>query len=144
MQEIIHRVQYYETDRMGITHHSNYLRFMEEARVAFMERVGFPYARLEEMGIVSPVTGVNCKYLSPTTFDDRVAVDVSVRAFNGVVLTIGYEMTKQDGTRVFTGTSDHCFLNREGHFVRLKREHPAFYDMLMQQLEATGGNETNE
>lgn len=144
MQCIIHRVQYYETDRMGITHHSNYLRFMEEARVAFMEQLGFPYARLEEMGIISPVTGVNCKYVAPTTFDDRVAVSVSVLAFNGVVLTIGYEMTKQDGTRVFTGTSDHCFLNREGHFVRLKREHPAFYAMLMQQVEATGGNKANE
>ena len=31
----IHRVHYYETDRMGVTHHSNYIRMMEEARVDF-------------------------------------------------------------------------------------------------------------
>ena len=44
MQTLTHRVQYYETDRMGVTHHSNYIRFMEEARVAYLEQLGFPYA----------------------------------------------------------------------------------------------------
>lgn len=143
-QPYVHRVQYYETDKMGVTHHSNYIRFMEEARVAFMEQIGFPYARLEALGVLSPVTGIDCRYLAPTTFDDRVTVAVSVRAFNGVVLTMGYEMTNQDGKRVFTGTSSHCFLNREGHFVRLKREQPEFYALLMQQLEAEGGEEQHE
>ena len=28
-----HKVQYYETDGMGIVHHSNYIRWFEEARV---------------------------------------------------------------------------------------------------------------
>ena len=111
MQALTHRVQYYETDRMGVTHHSNYIRFMEEARVAYLEQLGFPYAELERRGVISPVTAVNCKYLATTTFDDRITVDVRVEAFNGVVLTIGYDMTKQDGTRVFTGSSEHCFLN---------------------------------
>lgn len=116
MQTLTHRVQYYETDRMGVTHHSNYIRFMEEARVAYLEQLGFPYAELERRGVISPVTAVNCKYLATTTFDDRITVDVRVEAFNGVVLTIGYDMTKQDGTRVFTGSSEHCFLNPEGAF----------------------------
>lgn len=34
-----HTVQYYETDRMGITHHSNYIRWMEEARVDFLQQL---------------------------------------------------------------------------------------------------------
>ena len=87
MQALTHRVQYYETDRMGVTHHSNYIRFMEEARVAYLEQLGFPYAELERRGVISPVTAVNCKYLATTTFDDRITVDVRVEAFNGVVLT---------------------------------------------------------
>lgn len=33
----IHQVKYYECDRMGITHHSNYVRIMEEARIDFLE-----------------------------------------------------------------------------------------------------------
>lgn len=78
MQALTHRVQYYETDRMGVTHHSNYIRFMEEARVAYLEQLGFPYAELERRGVISPVTAVNCKYLATTTFDDRITVDVRV------------------------------------------------------------------
>ena len=59
MQALTHRVQYYETDRMGVTHHSNYIRFMEEARVAYLEQLGFPCAELERRGVISPVTAVN-------------------------------------------------------------------------------------
>ena len=136
MRAWTHRIQYYETDRMGITHHSNYIRIMEEARVDYLEQLGFPYAEMERRGIISPVTAVNCKYLATTTFDDRIRVDVRVIAFNGVVLTVGYEMTNQDGKHVFTGSSQHCFLNREGQILRLKREQPEFYAALAAQVES--------
>ena len=43
-----HEVQYYETDRMGITHHSNYVRWMEEARTFFLREIGWPYEKIEE------------------------------------------------------------------------------------------------
>ncbi|MBP3888618.1 MAG: acyl-CoA thioesterase, partial [Cellulosilyticum sp.] len=62
MKNYIHKVQYYETDRMGITHHSNYIRWMEEARMDFLEQIGWPYEKLEEDQIISPVTSVDCKY----------------------------------------------------------------------------------
>jgi len=50
-----HTVQYYETDKMGITHHSNYIRWMEEARVDFMSQIGWDYAKLEKEGVICPV-----------------------------------------------------------------------------------------
>ena len=50
-----HKVHYYETDKMGVTHHSNYIRWMEEARVAYLAEVGWDYARLESLGMISPV-----------------------------------------------------------------------------------------
>ena len=49
-----HKVNYYETDKMGITHHSNYIRFMEEARMNYLSEIGYPMTRLEEEGIASP------------------------------------------------------------------------------------------
>ena len=51
----LHKVQYYETDQMGVVHHSNYIRWFEEARAEWMEAVGLPYAQLEAEGIASPV-----------------------------------------------------------------------------------------
>ena len=44
-----HKVQYYETDQMGIVHHSNYIRWFEEARVDFLDQVDMSYARMEEL-----------------------------------------------------------------------------------------------
>ena len=52
-------VQYYETDMMGIVHHANYIRWMEEARIDFLAQLGFPYARMEAEGVLSPVRSVS-------------------------------------------------------------------------------------
>ena len=134
MTPYVHQVQYYETDRMGITHHSNYIRWMEEARVDFLRQIGWGYDRLEAMGIVSPVTAASCKYLASTTFADEVSVTLSVESFNGVTLCLGYAMVKADGTQVCTGRTEHCFLSREGRFLRLRREFPDFYQTLTSLL----------
>ena len=53
--EYVHQAQYYETDQMGIIHHSNYIRWMEEARIAYMDEMNFPYKKLEAAGINSTV-----------------------------------------------------------------------------------------
>ena len=62
MEAYRHTVKYYETDRMGFTHHSNYLRWMEEARIDCMDSLGWPYARFEKAGIISPVTAIECRF----------------------------------------------------------------------------------
>lgn len=141
MECLSRKINYYETDMMGITHHANYVHLMEEARISFLDKLGYSYHRLEQEGVGSPVRSIACKYLAPTTFDDLVTVDVTVKSFNGVMLTIGYSMRKADGTTVFTGTSEHCFLNRQGHFVRLKRDYPEFFALLMDQVEQASDGE---
>ena len=128
--DYVHIVQYYETDRMGITHHSNYIRWMEEARVDFLSQIGWDYAKLEAAGIVSPVLSVNCEYKRSTTFSDKISVGVSVKEFKGVRLFLYYEMKNEAGETVCLGTTSHTFLNTEGKPVILKREHPEFYGVL--------------
>ena len=128
--EYIHTVQYYETDKMGITHHSNYIRWMEEARVDFLSQIGWEFAKLEDMGIVSPVLSVNCDYKNPTRFADKVYIRVSVKEFKGVKLFLGYEMKNEEGKVVCVGTSSHAFLNTDGMPIRMKREFPELYETL--------------
>ena len=53
-----HTVHYYETDKMGIVHHSNYVRWMEEARVDFLAQIGWAFEKLEANGVISPVIAV--------------------------------------------------------------------------------------
>ncbi|MCR4612132.1 MAG: acyl-CoA thioesterase [Lachnospiraceae bacterium] len=130
MKPYKHTVQYYETDKMGFTHHSNYIRWMEEARVDFFDQIGWSYAKFEEEGLISPVTSVECKYKQSTTFPDEVSIDIKVVEFNGVKLKLGYTMTNQDGKTVCEASSEHCFLSKDGKFVRVKKLYPEFYDVM--------------
>lgn len=134
MERYLHRVQYYETDKMGITHHSNYIRFMEEARMHFLTALGYPMTRLEAEGITSPVVSVQCDYKKTTTYDDVLAIGVVVEAYSGVKLTLSYEMTRADtGELVATATSSHCFLNAQGRPIALRKHAPAL-DALLRTL----------
>ena len=127
MKPYLKRVQYYETDMMGIAHHANYIRWMEEARIDFMDQMGFPYARMEAKGIISPVRAVSCRYKKPCTFGDAVRISVAVEGFNGVVLTLRYDMTREaDGALICQATSEHVFLRRDGGIIRMKRDMPEF------------------
>ncbi len=128
--EYLHTVQYYETDKMGITHHSNYIRWMEEARVAFLSSVGWDYSRIEALGIISPVLNLTCEYKQSTTFSDRIHISVSVREFKGVKLHLAYEMKNEDGKTVCLATSSHAFLDLEGRPIRMKQEQPELYETL--------------
>lgn len=119
MKPYKHLVQYYETDKMGITHHSNYIRWMEEARLDFLRQLGFDYVEFEKIGFVSPVIGINnVKYKKPTTVGEIIDITVSVKAYNTVLLTFHYEMFR-DGVLVCEGDSEHCFISKEGHMIRL-------------------------
>ena len=62
MKPYIRKVNYYETDKMGITHHSNYVRYMEEARLHFLDELGWSFDKLEDEGISSPVISISCNY----------------------------------------------------------------------------------
>ena len=125
MEKYVHKVNYYETDKMGITHHSNYIRWMEEARVDYLDQIGFGYKKLEEEGVISPVAALECEYKSPTTFGDRIAVMVEVEEFKGVKLILRYTMTREeDGKTVFLARSTHGFLNEKGRPIILRNRFP--------------------
>lgn len=130
-----HKVQYYETDKQGVTHHSNYIRIMEETRIDAMEQMGFGYERMEEVGIFSPVMGVTCDYKRPTTFPDTIDVELSVVELSKLKAKFAYKMTC-DGKVVCNGTSLHCFLDRNGRPVAIEEKFPEFYQELQKLFES--------
>lgn len=123
-----HRVSYYETDQMGIVHHSNYIRWFEDARVDFLEQVGFSYDRMEEMGVMIIVLGASCEYRSSARFGDRVLIIPKISEYNGFKMTVTYEViNKADGTLLATGETKHCFTDLSLRPVRVKRDYPEIY-----------------
>lgn len=108
------QVQYYETDRMGIAHHSNYFRWMEEARLDAMKQAGIDVSELEDMGIMIPVTRIECRYIRPFHFGDRLTVSVRITSYNGIRLACGYEIFRgEEKSPAAIGASEHCFLNSQ-------------------------------
>lgn len=129
MKPYIHKVNYYETDKMGITHHSNYIRFMEEARLDYMAQLGFGWDKMEALGISSPVVALECSYKKATTFPDEIEITVKVEKVSAFKLVVGYEMRTGKNV-VFTGTSTHCFLGTSGKPVMLEKEQPEMWQAL--------------
>ena len=126
----LHEVNYYETDKMGITHHSNYIRFMEEARIDWMDQLGYGFDRMEAEGIVSPVVAVSCNYKKTTTFKDLIEISVKVKQLSEVKLILAYDM-RVDGKTVCTGETVHCFFDG-GRPAVIKDRFPTLYDAMIQ------------
>ena len=120
-----HHAKYYETDQMGIIHHSNYIRWMEEARMDLMDQMGLSYKQMEEMEIISPVLSIAVEYHSMVHFDDTVVIQTKLVKYNGIKMEVEYVMTdKETGELRTTARSSHCFLNRSGKPISLKRSYP--------------------
>ena len=129
-----HKVQYYETDKMGIVHHSNYIRWMEEARVDFLEKIDWSYDQLEKVGLVSPVLSLNIDYNHPTYFSDIVSIDVEILELKMSKMRVGYKMTNEEGKVVAKCESSHGFLLSFGRPAILKRDFPGLYEALLTHL----------
>ena len=121
------KINYYETDRMGVVHHSNYIRFLEEARCNLLDRIDMPFDLLEENGITIPVLGVNVDYKYHVTYGDTILVKLFIKEYNGVRMTIGYEVTnKENGNILLTGETKHCFTDNNLKPINLKKVNPEF------------------
>jgi len=126
-----HKAHFYETDKMGIIHHSNYFRWFEEARVDFMDQIGLPYIVMEEAGIHSPLIGVACDYKSMVRFNDRVIIHIKMSSYTGVKMAISYEARDAVTNELRAiGETRHCFLNSNGKIVNLRKVNKEMHDIL--------------
>ncbi len=128
MKPYMLKARYYETDQMGIIHHSNYIRWMEEARIDVLNQLGYPYRRFEEMGYMSPVLHAECEYKKSVKFDDEVKIVVSLQDFGKVKFTLRYDIynMSEGGCLSACGLTRHCFLNKDGRPVMMNKEMKEF------------------
>lgn len=124
-----HVVQYYETDAMQIVHHSNYIRWMEEARLDYLNQIGLAYHQMEEHGIIIPVLSASCEYKIATKYGETVKIFPMIESFNGLKFTVSYRITDlEEKVLHATGTTTHCFLNSQMRPVNIKKVSPEIYD----------------
>lgn len=119
---------YYETDKMGIVHHSNYLRWMEEARIDFLEQAGFPYDKMEEAGIMIPVMTASCRYKRAIKYGDEMMIKMCIEEFNGFKFVVSYQIINVNTGEVHTtGETSHFFVDMDFKPIRTKSSFPEIY-----------------
>lgn len=120
-----HHTKYHETDQQGIIHHSNYVKWMEDARMNLMEQLGLGYKQMETMEIMSPVLSMSVEFRSVVKFDDTVVIDTQMIAYDGYKMEIAYRIyDKNTGEDRAIAKSKHCFVNKSGMPISLKRVYP--------------------
>ncbi len=131
MNPYLHKVQYYETDQMGVVHHANYIHWFEEARLDFLEQLGLPYPMMEAKGYLSPVLSIQCDYKLSAHFGEIVEIRPVIAEFGNVRFCYRYQVLNHEtGALLAAGETTHCFIDREGRVLPLKRKDPALFAAL--------------
>ncbi|MBP7186949.1 MAG: acyl-CoA thioesterase [Ruminococcus sp.] len=129
------KVYYYETDKMSVMHHSNYIRIFEETRVSYLQQAGMPFEDIEAKGLMMPVLSVECRYKRPLVFDEPFAVYAKIVKFNGATLNMEYRIvSRKSGELCAEGTSSHCFTDMNMKPVRTKHSYPDVYQLFADYL----------
>ena len=125
------KANYYETDQMGIIHHSNYIRWFEEARVDFMEQIGYGYEKAIESGIDMVVVEVYCEYKSMVRFSETVNIHISLSELKHLIMAVDYEIYDSVTGEIRTvGKTRHCFFDtKQKRAVSLKKVMPDLYEI---------------
>jgi len=125
------KANYYETDQMGIIHHSNYILWFEEARVNYMEQMGYCYNNAVERGIDFAVVEVQCQYKSMVRFGDIVNIHLSFSELKNITMSVNYQIIDaSSGELRALGKTRHCFYHGEQkRLVSLKKTMPELYEL---------------
>ena len=117
---IPHRVGFHETDAMGIVHHTNYLRFCENARVVWLETHDKSYPAWIASGIHFAVTRVDLEYKQSARFDDRIEITTWLEWVRGASLAMAYRIEREE-TLMVSGRTEHASINDAGRVRRIPR-----------------------
>lgn len=83
------RVDFCDIDSTGVMWHGNYCKYYEDARCRLLEKVGFPYGRIEKEGYQIPIISLTIKYSKPCCFDQEIEVTATLIEYKHL-LTIKY------------------------------------------------------
>lgn len=127
-------VYYYETDRMGIVHHSNYIRWMEEARMDWMDQIGWNYKLIEDDRIIIPVLSASAEYKTMCRYGDTVSIFVKLAEYTGVRIGFSYEIRDKETNELrCLGQTSHCLLDEDNKILFVKKTYPE-KDILFKEL----------
>jgi len=120
ISETRHRVNYSETDQMGVVYHAEYLVWLDVARTEHLRQTGVSYADLERQGFRLAVGEARIRYRQPARYDDPIRVRCWVRERASRRITFGYAVEHADrGDLLVTATTSLMVLDADFRWARL-------------------------
>ena len=123
--------RYAETDKMGIVHHSVYPVWYEVARTEGIKKIGISYSEMEKLGIMTPLSELNCKYIAPADYEDVLIIQVEISKVTPARVVFEYKVYKEkDNTLINTGSTMHAFVGKNLKPLNLKKQFPDIFEKI--------------
>ncbi len=121
MVTVTMQVHFYDTDMMGIAHHSNHIRWFECGRVEYFRKAGVDLLELMDEGITFPIKKVTCEYISPVNFDDKIDIETRLFKLSRAQMVFHFRIVrKETGELLATGETQNVFTHKDsGSIARL-------------------------
>ena len=105
------RVNYFDTDQMGVVWHGNYIKYFEMAREELFRTLGLPYSEVEKAGIMMPIVDVSVEYKYPAHYDEVLSIETRVQDPPRSRIRVEYVITNPQGETVVTGSTTLAFID---------------------------------
>ena len=126
-----YRVKFFDTDTMGVVHHSNYIRWFETGRVEFLRALNLSLNEMMNDGIVFPIIEVNAKFHSPARFDDVLEIETTALELTRAKMKFSYAIRRQGDEKILADGSSTNVFTHDGKICRLPEK---FFDKLVKGL----------
>ena len=136
IESYVRVINYYETDQMHIVHHSNYARYLEEARLHLMDQLGLAYDKMEEMGIIIPVLELHDYYIKSITYGDIIEIVPVIYKLTPVRFSLKYNIFRSGTDELLhKAETSHAFLDSEFKPMNMKKKYPDLYKLFEEYKE---------
>ncbi len=127
--------RYAETDQMGIVHHSNYPIWFEAGRTDFLKKSGMANSKIEELGILLPLSHIDCNFKSPARYEDEIVVKTTIRKMTCARIEFEYEIVKdKDGTLIAIGSTSHAWTDKSLKPLNIEKKLPELWCILKKAM----------
>ncbi len=107
------RVRYGETDQMGIVNNAVYSAYFEVGRTELFRYLGLPYSKIEENGIILPLSELKVRYHRPARYDDELTIETRVSEWPAAKIRFAYRILNQKNEVLVTGETTLAYVNKE-------------------------------
>ena len=117
--EVDVEVPFHDVDLAGVVWHGHYMKYLENARWAVMNRIGFGLDAMLASGFIWPVIGLEVKYIRAARYGDRLRVQTSIVEWDAKLVLNYLMLEAKEGTRIGRAQTTQVAVERESGTLQL-------------------------